>query len=55
MLLPDGSSAHSLKGVTACEVFQRFLEVKKSLWGDARHGLGRTTQSVSEIRAWIRY
>jgi putative transposase len=41
--------AHTLKGITACRVFQYFPEGKKQLWGRARHGLVRTTWVVSEI------
>ena len=41
--------AHQVKGATARRVFQCFPEVKKQLWGGARHGLGRTTWAVSEI------
>ncbi len=41
--------AHTLKGTTARKVFQRFPEVKKHLWGGARHGLARTTWGVWEI------
>ncbi len=35
--------AHTLKGMPARRVFQRFPEVKKQLWGGASHGLVRTT------------
>ncbi len=41
--------AHTLKGITARRVFQYFPEVKKQLWGSARHGLVRTTWVLSEI------
>jgi putative transposase len=41
--------AHTLKGTTARKVFQHFPEVKKQLWGGARHGPVRTTWAVSEI------
>ena len=41
--------AHTLKGTTARKVFQRFPEVKKYLWGGARHGPVRTTWAVWEI------
>ena len=41
--------AHTLKGTTGRLVFQYFPEVKKHLWGGARHGPGHTTWAVSEI------
>lgn len=41
--------AHTLKGATARKVFQHFPEVKKHVWGGARHGLGRTTWGVLGI------
>jgi putative transposase len=41
--------AHTPKGTTARKVFQRFPEVKKYVWGGARHGPVRTTWAVWEI------
>jgi putative transposase len=46
--------AHPLKGTTARKGFQHFPEVKKQLWGGARHGPVRPTWAVSERGAWIR-
>jgi REP-associated tyrosine transposase len=41
--------AHTLKGTTARKVLQQFPEVKKQLWGGARHGLVRTMWGASGI------
>ena len=35
--------AHTLKGTTTRKVFQWYPEVKRELWGGARHGLVPTT------------
>lgn len=47
--LAPSQIAHTLKGTPARKVFQQFPEVKKHLWGGARHGPGRTMWEVLEL------